>query len=327
LDLRNLTPYPHLPAVLYDERGREVLVVVLKASFRLSSGEPHPEPLPVHAAEVLFASGAVRYPADLVPSKRGTDVVCNGAVHAPGGAAVASCAAELRIGDVRAAVRAFGRRTWRRAGDGWRLSEPEPFRAVALGMESAFGGRGDGRNPVGRGYVAPGEAGGAEGRELPSLERAAESERIRSPDDRPAPAGFAAVSARWEPRRSFAGSFGEAWRRTRAPLLPEDMDARFWNAAQLTSARELVGGEPVELVNLTPGGRMEARLPRVPVRVRVEDRDVRPALDLVLLEPEADRVALTLRVSIDVTGRLDGRLPKVRIMEKRIAPLGRRAVR
>lgn len=321
MDLRNVTPYPHLPAVLYDQHGREVFAVAIKASFRLSDGAPHPEPLPVHASDVRCPSGAVRYPADLVPDKRGTDIVCNGAVHAPGGEPVRSCVAELRIGEVRARVRAFGRRRWERAKGGtWQISEPEPFRSVPLGMESAYGGRGDRRNPLGRGF---GE-GDPEGRELPHLEHEAEAERIASPQDRPAPAGFAAVPPQWEPRRSYAGTFGQAWERERAPLLPEDMDARFWNAAQLVSARPLVGGEPIELVNLTSSGPMEARLPRVAVRVRIDDREVRPALDLVVLEPDADRVTLTFRVSADVTGRLDRRMPKVRIVEKRCVPLGRR---
>jgi len=311
--------------VLYDGRGAEILVLVLKATLRLSTGEPHPDPLPVHASEVLYPSGAVRYPADLVPEKIGTDIVCNGHVYAPGGKAAPSCSAELRIGEVRAAVRAFGRRRWERAGDGWRISEPEPFAAMPLGLESAYGGRGDWRNPLGRGAFdrALREA-GPEGLELPRLEHEAEGEGIKSPEDRPAPAGFAAVAPQWEPRRSFAGTYGEAWERTRAPLLPEDMDARFWNAAQLVSARPLVGGEPIALVHLTPSGRLETKLPRIPVRLRIDDREVRPSLDLVLLEPDADRIALTFRVSVDVTGKLDRQMPKVRIVEKRLL-LGERA--
>lgn len=321
MDLRNVTPYPHLPALLYDQRGREVLVLAIKASFRLSDGAPHREPLPVHASDVLFASGAVRYPADLVPHKCGTDIVCNGAVHAPGGEPVRSCAAALQIGETRAQVRAFGRRRWERASGGaFRISEPEPFRSVPLGMESAYGGCGDLRNPLGRGLMK----GNPLGHELPHLEHEAGAERIATPQDRPPPVGFAALAPQWEPRRSYAGTFSEAWKRERAPLLPEDMDARFWNAAQLVSACPLVGGEPIALVNLTPSGRMEAQLPRVAVRVRIDDREVRPALDLVVLEPDADRVTLTFRVSADVTGRLDRRMPKVRIIEKRNVPSGRR---
>jgi hypothetical protein len=281
--------------------------------------------LPVFASELLAASGAPRYPADVVPYKQGTDVVCHGTVHAPGGTPTPTCAAELRIGEVRAAVRAFGRRCWQRAKDGkWQISEPEPFRTLALGMEGAYGGRGDRRNPLGLGFFGGGDP---DGRELPRLEHETDAERIATPEDRPTPAGFAALPPQWEPRKSFAGTYGDAWARERAPLLPEDMDVRFWNAAQVTSARPLVGGEPIVLVNLTPAGRMETRLPRVPVRVRLDDHEVRPALDLVVLEPEADRIALTFRVAVDVTGKLDGRMPKVRIVEKRCAPLGRRAER
>ncbi len=311
-----------MPAVVYDERGREVFVVLLKASRRLSDGTPHPEPLPVFLSDRLFPSGAVEYPSDLAPSKEGTDIVLQGSVVAPAGTTVGSCVAELRVGDVRAAVRAFGRRFWRRDGDTWRISEPEPFRSVALGMERAFGGRGHDVNPVGLGLWS-GE-GSPEGMELPTLESARAEEQIQTPGDRPAPAGFAAVAPHWEPRRSHRGTYDDAWERERAPLLPEDMDARFWNASQLTSARPLVGGEAVELSNLTPSGRLATTLPSVPVRAVIDDREVRPALDRVVLEPDLDRVSLTFRVSVDVTGKLDRRTPKVRLVEKRRVPLGRR---
>jgi hypothetical protein len=192
-------------------------------------------------------------------------------------------------------------------------------------MDRAFGGRGFRRNPIGLGFlnhdVLPGDL---EGVELPRLEHDPRDQRIASPHDRPGAAGFAVIAPHWEPRRSYRGTFGEAWERTRAPLLPEDMDPRFWNAAQLVSPRPLVGGEPIVLMNLTPSGRMDARVPRVPLRVVIGDREVRPALDLIVLEPDRDRIALTFRVSADVTGRMGRRMPKVRIFGKRTAPLGRR---
>jgi hypothetical protein len=269
LDLRNTTPHPHLPAVLHDERGREVLVVLVKVTVRLSDGAPHPEPLPIHPADVRYPWGAVRYPADLVPSKVGTDIVCNGHVYAPEGKACTDCVAELRIGTLRREVHVTGRRP---SPDAAPEALPEPFVRVPLGGE-------------------------------------------RAP-------GLAGVGPHEEPRRRYRGTFDEVWERTCAPLLPEDMDPRFWNAAQLTSTRPLVGGEPIALVHLTPSGHLETTLPRVAVRARVDDREVRPALDLVVLEPDEDRLALTFRLSVDVTGRLDGRMPKVRLVEKRCAPLG-----
>ena len=268
MDLRNETAHPHLPALVYDHRGREVFVVIMKASVRLSNGSPHPAPLPVHPSDLLFPSGAVQYPADLVPWKLGTDIVCNGHVYAPAGKACTTCDAELRVGDLRRELKATGPR---RLPD----ADPEPFEKVLLGAEHA--------------------------------------------------PGLAALGARAEERRRYLGTFDENWQRTRAPLLPEDMDERFWNAAQLISPQPLVGGESVLLVNLSTSGRIETALPRVPMRVRVDDRDVRPRLDLVVLEPDEDRIALTFRVAVDVTGSLDRRTPKLRIVEKRCAPLGRKA--
>ncbi len=209
----------------------------------------------------------MRYPADLVPAKIGTDMVCNGHVYAPNGEPCTECVAELRIGALRREVHATGRRPSPEAS-------PELFVRVPLGGE-------------------------------------------RAP-------GLAGVGPHEEPRRRFRGTFDDAWERTRAPLLPEDMDPRFWNAAQLSSTTPLVGGEPIALVNLTASGRLDTTLPRVGVRARVDGREARPALDLVVVEPDEDRVALTFRVSIDVTGKLDGRMPEVRLLEKRHAPLGGR---
>jgi hypothetical protein len=48
---------------------------------------------------------------------------------------------------------------------------------------------------------------------------------------------------------------------------------------------------------------------------------MRPQLDLVVIEPDEDRIALTFRVTADVTGRLD-RLPRLRIAERRLVSLG-----
>ena len=38
--LHNDTPYPHVPALLYDARGNELLAILLKATFRLSRCVP-----------------------------------------------------------------------------------------------------------------------------------------------------------------------------------------------------------------------------------------------------------------------------------------------
>ena len=268
MDLANATPYPHLPALLYDQRGRELLVVVVKACFRLSDGAPSPAPLPIHPADVLSASGEVRYPADLVPAKIGTDVVCNGYVYAPRDEPCRRCDAELRVGNVVRRVTATGPRSEPDA-------EPALFERVPLGVAHA--------------------------------------------------PGLSALGPGSEQRRRYMGTFDDAWQRERAPLLPEDMDARFWNAAELSCASGLVGGEAITLVSLSRGGRIETVLPRVPLRARIDDQDTRPALDLVVLEPEEDRIALTFRFAVDVTGRLDTAMPKVRIVEKRRAPFGRRS--
>jgi len=322
------TKWPREVAFASDSRAREWMIVLVKTSFRLSTGAPLEAPEPIRLADRLAPSGAVLFPGELSPSKAGTDIVCAGNVYAPGGKPCRSCAASLRVGTTRAAAQAFGRRRWERVRGELRASEPEPFDRVPLGFERAYGGRGYARNPLGLGFWDRSQSESAEGLELPQLERADDAP-IASPDDCRLPAGFSAVPPQWEPRRSFAGTYDDCWKRRRAPLLPDDFDDRFFQVGQVASARPLLGGEPVELVNLTASGVFVGSLPRVLVRMLIDGapatrrrQPVRPALDLVVLEPDADRVSLVVRMSLDVSGQLD-RLPAVRIVEKRFLERGK----
>lgn len=315
----NRTPYRHRTAVVYGPMGQELLVILIKASFRLSSGgsERSETPLPIFLHDQPSAHGATRYPSDLAPMRPGSSVICNGRVQAPGLGAVPFCDAEICVGELRRSVRAFGRRTWLRCSSGWRASEPEPFVAVPLGFERAFGGPGFQQNPIGMGVW--GET--PEGIALPQLEEPAAL--VQRPEDRPAPAGFGAIPPHWMPRAGFAGTYDDAWTRTRAPLLPDDFDGRFFHVATagLNITTPLRGGERVQLRNLSAGGLLVTALPRVHVRVQVGSNWMRPQLDLVVIEPDEDRIALTFRVTVDVTGRLD-HLPRLRIAERRLLSLG-----
>ncbi len=85
----------------------------------------------------------------------------------------------------------------------------------------------------------------------------------------------------------------------------------------LWSPAHLRGGEPIELDGLSPEGRIVTTLPRTPLGIRVGDEWQRPELDLVILEPDEDRVSLTYRVAVSMRARLD-RMPHIRVVQKRI---------
>src|SRR5262249_34378976 len=117
------------------------------------------------------------------------------------------------------------------------------------------------RNPVGTGFaISPDHLDGVA---LPNIEYP--NELIRKWKDRPCPAGFGPIGCHWQPRVEFAGTYDDKWMKERQPLLPEDFDDRFFQCTpqDQQAADFLHGGEPVELLGLTPGGELQFRLPKI----------------------------------------------------------------
>jgi hypothetical protein len=170
--------------------------------------------------------------------------------------------------------------------------------------ERAFGGAGvmtgetrnqrEERNPVGTGFaVAPEHL---LNQRAPNVEHP--NALISSWNRRPQPAGFGPIARDWQPRLAFAGTYGETWERERMPLLPQDFDERFYLCAPADQQAQgyLHGGEPVELLNLTPGGALRFNLPRVALNFRTafdtEAVNHRGILHTVIIEPEFPRVIM-----------------------------------
>ena len=320
--IHNLTPYPHASGVVRSPEGRDELIVALKLVHRLTSGEGMADPGPdcLRLADVYFPSGALRYPADLTPARFGTDIVCHAQAYAPADRRATELRVSLRLGEVEQTVAIFGRRVWERRGDALVPSAPEELAPapLPLGYEQAFGGPSFEANPIGRGFPAE------EGAELPSVEDP--SALLTTASDRPTPAGFGAVAPFWSPRRHRAGTYDDAWRRGRAPHWPADFDPRFFQTAAVVSRGFLRGGEPLVLAGLTPAGTLATRLPRPTVRALILGRWRRPDIAMLVLEPDEDRLEMTLRFSVDITGRLD-RPPAIRLLERRVVTLGQDARR
>ena len=91
--------------------------------------------------------------------------------------------------------------------------------------------------------------------------------------DRPAPAGLGPISPWWQPRSDHVGTYDEAWRDERHPLLPRDFDTRHWQCApsDQIATPHLRGDEAYRLENLHPDLPVaEGRLPGVTLGVRIE---------------------------------------------------------
>ena len=115
----------------------------------------------------------------------------------------------------------------------------------------------------------------------------------------------------WSPRLELQGTYDDAWKRTRYPLLPIDWDARslLCSPADQRPEAHLHGGELVELNNLTPDGRLTFALPKVHLtfRTTIDGRreEHRSRLASVIVEPDLRRVMMVWQTSLKVRANVD----------------------
>ncbi|WP_437528423.1 DUF2169 domain-containing protein [Sorangium sp. So ce726] len=323
MDLRNRTPFVAERIVHVDAAGAEVLVVLVKATLAIHAGgrlAPAAEQVPLQHADAFHGESglsSVRYESDLAPHKVGTDVVVLGHAYPPG-RRDAEVQVSVRVGPIRTTLAVFGDRTWARP------TSPAPFERMPLVYERAFGGRDESaesaadhevehRNPVGRGFRARRSLVDLAQLAMPNLEDPRKP--LRSPDDRPEPVGLGFIGRSWQPRLRYAATAPDPAAPpppagspppAPSPFLPAAFDPRYHQGAhpRLVATPHLRGGEPVELVHLSPLGPQRFSLPRAaPRAVVLIDSERRPlplVLDTVVLEPDDLRAVLVYRGAMPV---------------------------
>lgn len=202
-------------------------------------------------------------------TKPGTDVVLRGHAWTPQPGATEGMVG-IRVGPLQKTARVFGDRRYQSRFGMTSISRPEPFERIPIVAERAYGGWDkrdedprrhacEARNPVGRGFWL--RAPDGDDKLLPNFEDP--QDLIGSWSDRPVPACFGFIGPEWQPRLAFAGTYDEAWARNRKPLLPNNFDRRFFNAAApgLVSPTPLRGDEEVVVVGCSAQQRVAFRLP------------------------------------------------------------------
>jgi hypothetical protein len=272
LPLSNQTPFAAEGLWTRDERGQEVWLIAIKASFEIDpAGEQTPlkDQIPINMAPVFAAD-----PNELIDDddfnieKKHTDVLIEGHVYAPGGQPSLGCVARLKIGDLDKTVKAIGDRVFMPGPVSVRISRPEPFIRMPISWRRTYGGTDmkapkpdwDQRNPIGTGFAVDPQR--LVGKPAPNFEYPDAPYR----DHRSGrPASFGPVAQHWQPRGKYAGTYGEEWQKTRNPLLPRDFNRLYYQCAPEDQQTKipLVGYEDVRLGGLTADGFMQFLLPRI----------------------------------------------------------------
>jgi hypothetical protein len=316
LQVSNSTPFVPGLFVFPDPSGIDTLYVTLKGTFAIAERgiRVAEAQLPIVPGDVPSGEpgkSSLAAAGEAHPLKPATDVLLVGSAHAPGGRPAPYFGVSLAVGRLRKVVHVFGDRVWRAGIASAAPSAPVPAAEVPLVWERAWGGRhdlGDGRfladlrNPVGVGFRGKRGLGEMNGTPVANLEDPRRP--LRTLADDPVPAAFGPVAPSWLPRRSYAGTYDEAWRKTRAPYLPTDFDPRFFQAAPPDQIYPgfLQGGEPVELANASPAGLQRFAVPacRLAATVRVAGRaaEVPLRIETLLLEPDEGRFSLLWRGAV-----------------------------
>lgn len=317
LDVDNATDYLVETTLLHDPSGHELLVVSVKGTWDFTAdGElkPSEEPLPLIIADEFAGEpglSSVTRACEVGLPRSSTNVVLLGSCHARK-RGTKSLPVSLECGPIKKTVVVTGRRTWKNML-GARLSSPEPFETVPLLWENAYGGTDETTqswhdpNPVGRGYIGKRSKMKWAGLDAPNLEHP--KHRVSKPGRKGVSAGFGYIAPHWLPRRDWAGTYDDAWKEDRAPLLPDDFDVRFLHAVtpdQITPQR-LVGGEAVDVRNAGPAGALHARLPReFPVAFVNIARDIEGLplpLDEVAIHADQSQLTMLWKGALRVTRR------------------------
>src|SRR6185437_12206506 len=200
----NKTDLAAQPRVLMAKDGERLVLVVKGTFYRVPreavlEAAPRAERRGIRGQDIPWGDpekSSIRYPSDLCVAKPGTDVVVVAAAHAPGGRAVPSFDAGVRVGALEKTVRIFGLRVW--GANGSTLSAPRPTAGVELRYDHAWGGLDitdpqrpveEPRNPVGTGVVRDPAA--LTHQPAPMIEDPANP--IVSVRTRPTPAGLGAI--------------------------------------------------------------------------------------------------------------------------------------
>jgi hypothetical protein len=300
--------------------GRELLVVVVKGTFRIPRSGDTPEladeQRPLVMADTFTGEpgfSAPVYEADFPPYKPRCDVLLNGSAYAPQGRPARKVQVSMSVGPLTKTFNVVGPRHWETVLAGIGASPAEAFEVMPISYDGAFGGLDNFHadeskhtaymaNPIGRGYHKQLEKSLVDGTPMPSTEEV--NWPVRKPGGNYSPMAFGPVGRGWEERLKYAGTYDDDWLANVFPFLPADFQPAYYQAAPANQQLPyLIGGEEVFLENLTPEGTAYFKLPilDVPVvffRKRGGRLDTTGVIDSLVIEPDLGVFSMSWRAHL-----------------------------
>ncbi|MBU2510299.1 DUF2169 domain-containing protein [bacterium] len=260
-------------------------------------------------------SSSIVYNNDLEAQyKDKTDVLINGHAYAPDEKRAKKTPVAAIIGTWSKQLKVVGNRYWDRIMGIMYTTEPDYFEKIPITYEYAFGGMEECKdglvyfldNPVGTGYAK--RKSNRVGQALPNIEYPRHGTKKGKPYKNKV-AGFGPLCGHWNPRIQYAGTYDKQWEENRFPLYPDDFNPRFYQCAPLDQqVPGIQGGEPVQLVGLTPGmGLLEFKLPVIKLGFftalgkKMIQHDA--SLHSIIIEPDFPRLQMVWYTSVDCHGQ------------------------
>lgn len=312
-EIDNKTPFPHVGTFMRDAAGRSLWCVGVKATFEFRHERPclfTPEQILPHQGPVFDGDDPERdmlADTDLVPPKDRVDVLADAVAYPPAGTGEDPFEARFSVGPLTKAVQVNPPARWSRWLGAVRDDEA-PVTPVPLRYSFGFGGNDHPQNPVG--FGSSGSLGAVAGDPVPRL--SLPGQPVQSPKGAVPPAALAPIPRQWPQRDALSGTYDAEWQRRRAPLLPEDLDPGYWQAAPADQQldRGLAAGARVALINLLSDDGRHAAPPvafdlpdlRMSIATRFRGRweQMSPDLQTVHLFTEARHLSLFYMATIPI---------------------------
>lgn len=311
-ELINQTPLSATALPHTDHNGRSGILIVAKGTWQLRSGKlaaaEHQAGL--NKKQVMLRLGDIVQDElqrkvlkdrlddeitwldhDLSPPKPACDVIVAGYVTPPANYREASIDAGIRIGSHTVSLRAHAPRYWEAGLIG---AKPKPIAPSIARMPLTYA-----LADWTSGF--PAEIKPDTLALLPWIEAVDSPAQYRKHASKSAGFGFWPENAAH--RLPLAGTYDDAWKQKRSPLLPADFNPRFYNAAhpdlQLPTAPK--AGTPIRLVHLAVEQVIDTVMPALSLVVQGTDAAGSTAAptsmkaDTLIIEPEHDRLCVVWR--------------------------------